>query len=169
VRESERARGGAAGEERSVALKITESLRRVLARDEAGTSREQERLANERKTAALPSLLHGSFGAPGRAVPKVTPASLRRFAETPVPRRAINLIKDKVASLDWQIRLKRDFSLAEVPEAKARMRALRCALEEPNGTDSFRSLLEQVLEDALVGGYGAIEMELTGEQSPSLL
>ena len=43
------------------------------------------------------------------------------------------------------------------------MRALRMALEEPNATDSMRTLLEQVLEDLLVGGYGAIEMELTGD------
>ncbi len=41
----------------------------------------------------------------------------------------------------------------------------RCApvLEEPNAADSFRSLLEPALEDALVGGFGAIEMQLTGD------
>jgi HK97 family phage portal protein len=36
-------------------------------------------------------------------------------------------------------------------------------LEEPNAVDSFRTLIEQVIEDALTGGFGAIEMEPTGD------
>ena len=48
-------------------------------------------------------------------------------------------------------------------DADGKLRALRWALEEPNASDSFRTLLEQVLEDVLVGGFGAIEMELTGD------
>jgi phage portal protein BeeE len=98
-----------------------------------------------------------------RTLPKITPANLRRFAETPVPRRAINVIKDRIASLDWQVRLKRQYAADDVQDAEAKMLALRMALEEPNASDSFRSLIEQVLEDLLVGGYGAIEMELTGD------
>jgi phage portal protein BeeE len=43
------------------------------------------------------------------------------------------------------------------------MTALRWSLEEPNESDSLRTLLEQVLEDMLVGGFGAVEMELTGD------
>ena len=31
--------------------------------------------------------------------------------------------------------------------------------EAPNPDDSFRSLLEQVLEDVIVGGFGAIELD----------
>jgi HK97 family phage portal protein len=43
-------------------------------------------------------------------------------------------------------------------------------LEEPNEVDSFRSLVEQVVEDALTGGFGAIEMEATGDDArPALL
>jgi len=95
-------------------------------------------------------------------LPKPTPVNLRRFAETPLVRRAINVLKDRIASLDWQVRLKRGFSSADVGNALERARALRHALEEPNAADSFRTLVEQVLEDALVGGFGAIEMELTG-------
>ena len=34
-------------------------------------------------------------------------------------------------------------------------------MEEPNDAETFRSVMEQALEDALVGGFGAIEMELT--------
>jgi hypothetical protein len=34
--------------------------------------------------------------------------------------------------------------------------------EAPNPDDSFRSLLEQVLEDVIVGGFGAIELQMSG-------
>ena len=115
-----------------------------------------------RKSAALPLLLQPYSGAQ-RALPKITPVSLRRFAETPVARRAINVIKDRVASLDWQVRLKRHVRPENVEDLDAKLSALRNALEEPNASDSLRSLLEQVIEDTLVGGYGAIEMELTGD------
>ncbi len=44
---------------------------------------------------------------PGRLLPKPTPMNLRRFAETPVVRRAINVIKDRIAAMDWQVRVRR--------------------------------------------------------------
>lgn len=117
----------------------------------------------QRKTMALPSILSPyQYQSPAKAMPKPTPANLRKFAETPLVRRAINIIKDRIASLDWQVRLKRGYSLEMVPDALERANALRRALEEPNGGDSFRTLVEQVLEDALVGGFGVMEMELTG-------
>ena len=117
-----------------------------------------------RKTAPLPALLtpYGRHSAVA-SVPKPTPENLRRFAETPVARRALNLVKDKVSSMDWQIRIRRGYNLADVPDAEARMAALRRALEEPNAQDSFRTLFEQVLEDVLVGGFGAVEMRATGD------
>lgn len=116
----------------------------------------------KRKTLALPSILT-PYRVPTNALPKPTPVNLRRFAETPLVRRAINVLKERVASLDWQIRLKRGFSVSDVPDALERMQALRRALEEPNPGDSFRTLIEQALEDALVGGFGAIEMEATSD------
>jgi HK97 family phage portal protein len=106
----------------------------------------------ERKTSMLPSIL-SPYNVAGRsgqsALPKPTPANLRKFSETPVVRRAINVVKDKIASMDWQVRV--------------RMNALRLCLEEPNAADSFRVLWEQVLEDLIVGGFGAVEMEATGD------
>ena len=123
-----------------------------------------------RKTAALPSILtpYGT-GRPGQhAMPKPTPANLRRFAETPVVRRAINVVKDRIASMDWQVRLRRGYAMAEVPDAEARMQGLRRSLEEPNAADSFRVLWEQVLEDMLVGGFGAVEVEATGDAAQPL-
>jgi len=114
----------------------------------------------QRKTVPLPSIL-GPVRPPNALLPKGTPANLRRFAESPVPRRAINVIKDRIASMDWQIQLRRGYTLADVPDAHGRMEILRRTLEEPNNSDSFRSVVEQALEDALVGGFGAIEMERT--------
>ena len=118
--------------------------------------------AVQRKTVALPSIF-SPYPSAQRALPKPTPANLRKFAETPVVRRAINLIKDRVASLDWQVRLKRDYTPHKVGYAARKAAILRRTLEAPNDSDSFRTLVEQVLEDALVGGFGAIEMDLTGD------
>jgi HK97 family phage portal protein len=129
----------------------------------------------KRKTLALPAILT-PVQYPGKLLPKPTPVNLRRFAETPVVRRAINIIKDRVAAMDWQIRVRRGFGAGEGGvdgehgDAPARMRALRLVLEEPNPSDSFRTLIEQVIEDALTGGFGAMEMEPTGDPArPALL
>jgi phage portal protein BeeE len=65
--------------------------------------------------------------------------------------------------MDWKIKLRRGYSAVEVPDAAARMQVLRRCLEEPNTGDSFRTIFEQALEDLLVGGFGAIEMEATGD------
>ena len=114
----------------------------------------------------LPSILtpYNPMARPGlMAMPKPTPANLRRFAETPVVRRAINVVKDRIACMDWQIQVRRGYRPDEVPDAAERMNALRLSLEEPNASDSFRVLWEQVLEDLLVGGFGALEMEATGD------
>jgi phage portal protein BeeE len=113
-----------------------------------------------RRTMALPSVL-APYSMHGRPLPRPTPVNLRQFAETPLVRRAINLIKDRIAAMDWQVRLKRDSSGADSGGERARL--LRRSLEFPNASDSFRVLLEQVIEDALVGGFGSIEMELTGD------
>src|SRR5208283_4195592 len=116
----------------------------------------------ERKTLALPAIL-SPLQFPGRHLPKPTPVNLRRFAETPVVRRAINVIKDRIAAMDWQVRVRRGVGPEDVAFARRKLRALRRMLEEPNPSDSFRTLMEQVIEDALTGGFGAIEMEPTGD------
>jgi HK97 family phage portal protein len=123
----------------------------------------------ERKTLALPSILSPAQF-PGRLLPKPTPMNLRRFAETPVVRRAINVIKDRIAAMDWQVRVRRGAGPADEVEVTKKLTALRQTLEEPNAVDSFRTLMEQVIEDALTGGYGAIEMEPTGDpERPAML
>ena len=116
----------------------------------------------KRKTAALPAVL-GPYRSGVPAMPKPTPANLRKFAETPVPRRAINTIKDRVSGLDWQVRLKR--GVVATAEMEQQALVLRRSLESPNPADSFRTLIEQMLEDLLVGGFGAVEMEATGDEA----
>jgi HK97 family phage portal protein len=143
---------------------MRERLRQVW----TGVTRVDAGEAAQRKTALLPSVLspYGGVMRPGGEVlPKPTPMNLRKFAETPAPRRAINTIKDRIASMDWQVRLKRGFDATQVENAAEKLAALRAAMEEPNGSDSFRTLCEQVLEDLLVGGFGAMEMEATGDEA----
>lgn len=123
----------------------------------------------ERKTLALPAIL-SPVQFPGHHLPKPTPLNLRKFAETPVVRRAINVIKDRIAAMDWQVRVRRGFQLAEVTDGAKKLAALRRILEEPNEVDGFRTLVEQAIEDALTGGFGAIEMEPTGDaERPAML
>ncbi len=59
-----------------------------------------------RRTLALPSILSPGLGLNG-GIPKPTQANLRRFAETPLVRRAINVIKDRIVAMDWQVRVRR--------------------------------------------------------------
>jgi len=158
-------------EQRKVRVKVAKQLREIW-RQAAGGGRRTAVEAGagsagaERKTLAMPAVLGpvqfpGQF--PGRMLPKPTPMNLRRFAETPVVRRAINVIKDRIAAMDWQVRVRRGPLSSGVAEADRRLQALRRTLEEPNDQDSFRTLIEQVIEDALTGGCAAIEMEPTGD------
>ncbi len=135
----------------------------------AGGGRLEAAAEAERKTLAVPAIL-SPVHFPGRHLPKPTPMNLRRFAETPVVRRAINVIKDRIAAMDWQLRVRRGAQPGDAVEVERRLAALRRTLEEPNPADSFRTLIEQVIEDALTGGFGAIEMEPTGdEERPAML
>lgn len=129
----------------------------------------------KRRTLVMPSVLT-HLGTRPEGLPKPTPANLRRFAETPVARRAINTIKDRIAGMSWRIQPRKsrieDFRLTiEMPEdIQRRIQTLTSTLEMPNSDDSFRSFAEQVLEDVIVGGFGAAEIVLTDdEQKPVTL
>jgi len=145
-------------------MKITEAVRgawRRMAGVSAGTSSD-ERLAKRRRTSALPSIFN-AYGPMNDAMPKPTPYNLRRFSETPIARRAINCIKDRIAGMRWRVQPRQGYSLEAIPEGAARMRILASNFEAPNPDDSFRSLAEQVLEDVIVGGFGAIEVQRNPE------
>jgi HK97 family phage portal protein len=159
-------------------VKVAEQLREIWRQatrpaEQAGASGDVSASAADaeaqRRTLALPSIL-SPVQFPGRLLPKPTPMNLRRFAETPVVRRAINVIKDRVAAMDWQVRVRRGAEGVSAGDATRKLAALRRVLEEPNAIDSFRTLMEQVIEDALTGGFGAMEMEPTGDpERPAML
>jgi HK97 family phage portal protein len=116
----------------------------------------------ERKTVAAPLGVRSIFapfrgGGVQNQLPKPTAANLRRFAETPVARRAINCIKDRIACMEWRIEARPGAELRGY--ATQRAAALTRALETPNESDSFRTMIEQVIEDVLVGGFGAAEID----------
>jgi HK97 family phage portal protein len=122
----------------------------------------------ERKTVTTPAMQGlgmSSIFAPFRGtsaqqvVPKPTAANLRRFAETPLARRAINCIKDRIACMDWRIEARPNASFDTVGDRGKRIAALVRAFDAPNESDSFRTMIEQVLEDTLVGGFGSLEIE----------
>jgi HK97 family phage portal protein len=123
-----------------------------------------------RQTIASPLGLNSIYsplrgGGMQSAMPKPTAANLRRFAETPVARRAINCIKDKIACMEWRIEPRPGADFSEASTRAERIAALTRSFDTPNATDSFRTLIEQVIEDTLVGGFGAAEIELTGDIS----
>jgi phage portal protein BeeE len=140
-------------------MKITEKIRGLIGRMRGPVSA----TANDRKSRTQPLPLYiGS--APARdGLPKPTPLNLRRFAETPVARKAINTIKDRVAGMSWRIQPRHGRKLEEIEDGAARISILTEIFEQPNPDDSFRSMAEQVLEDIIVGGFGAIELRKTGD------
>jgi len=121
----------------------------------------------KRRTQPLPSILN-TYGPRADAFPKPTPINLRRFSETPVARRAINAIKDRIAGMRWRIQQRpgREIQLANL---ESRVTTLSENFDSPNPDDSFRSFAEQVLEDIIVGGFGAIEVETTEDPKQPLL
>jgi len=92
--------------------------------------------------------------------PKRTPANLRQLSESPVPRRAINVIKNGITRLNWSV------SAIDENEAEKYQdicKIIETALLKPNPGDSFRSWVEQIVEDMLVCSAGASETLRAGD------
>jgi HK97 family phage portal protein len=127
-----------------------------------------EQLTKRRRTSALPSIFN-SYGPFNDAMPKPTPYNLRRFSETPIARRAINCIKDRIAGMRWRVQPRQGYSIESIPNGAERIRILTDNFDAPNPDDSFRSFSEQILEDIIVGGFGAIEVQKTGDPAKPLV
>ncbi len=67
-------------------MNIAEKLRGAMRRI-AGVSADSALAGDKRRTVALPSIFN-TYGTRADAMPKLTPVNLRRFAETPVARKA---------------------------------------------------------------------------------
>jgi phage portal protein BeeE len=146
-------------------MKITEAVRgawrRVAGVSSGANASPDQRLA-KRRSSGRPSIFN-SYGPLSEAMPKPTPYNLRRFSETPVARRAINCIKDRIAGMRWRVQPRQGYSLESISSGQERVRLLTSNFECPNPEDSFRSFAEQVLEDIIVGGYGAVEVQVSPE------
>ncbi len=118
------------------------------------------RYGPQRETLAYPKLLSlmGQSGSIGQVKP--TPSNLRYFSRTPYARKAINTIKLPIANLAWEVIPRKDFAESTLAKSDAAL-IMRC-LENPNNTDTFSSLLEQVIEDALISGAGVLEQSISG-------
>jgi len=128
----------------------------------AGVSLAAGKADGKRRTVALPSILN-TYGPRADSFPKPTPINLRRFSETPVARKAINTIKDRIVGMRWRIQPRAGRLLGAAADLELRAQIITDNFDNPNPDDSFRSLSEQVLEDVIVGGFGAIEIETTGD------
>lgn len=93
---------------------------------------------------------------------KPTPSNLRQFSRTVYARRAINRIKNTISGLKWEVAPKEGVDLNS--ELQRQIDVVKACLEQPNNDDSFRTLVEQVVEDYLVAGAGVIEQEVGGDQ-----
>ncbi|MDR3473353.1 MAG: phage portal protein [Devosia sp.] len=114
-----------------------------------------------RDTKSYPNLAQlGQVSSAVRVVYKPTPRNLRYFSHTPYARRAVNAIKNPIAMLDWEIVPVPGVDLN--PELKRQAEIVKTCFTAPNEDDSFRTLLEQVIEDFLCGA-GAIEAQLGGD------
>lgn len=91
---------------------------------------------------------------------KNTPYNIRRFTETPIPRRALNLVKDAIVGLKWKIVID-DKHDQDDPELLKHKDIAEYVFSHPNNVDTYRTLMEAVVEDYLTGGYGCIEPQLT--------
>ncbi|MCA8385354.1 phage portal protein [Burkholderia multivorans] len=101
-----------------------------------------------------------------RPVFKATPSNLRMFSKTVYARRAINRVKNTIAGLRWEVGPKEGVELNA--ELQRQIDIVKACLEQPNNDDSFRTLIEQIVEDYLVAGAGVIEQELGGDESRPL-
>lgn len=127
-----------------------------------------------RRTSEFPFLHQFGRGAASplaSTLPKPMPHNLRVFSEYPPARRAINALCNPVLGLPWKIEPRPD-PLATLtpaveqpvltPDQKTRILAMTTVLQYPNEDMSWEGFQEMVLEDVVVGGFGAMEVATTG-------
>jgi phage portal protein BeeE len=116
----------------------------------------------KRDTTPWPNIVSiGQMRPQQRVVWKPTPRNLRYFSHTVYARRAINAIKNPIAMLDWEI--VPVAGAKESPELKRQIETATYCLQHPNRDDSWRTMIEQVVEDTLIGA-GAVETQRSGNK-----
>ncbi len=151
-----------------VAGRVWERLSGLDAKSEAEGGRKTSGVAVGMGSGLLPGSVLMPFRSAGVAntPPKPSAANLRRMAEIPAARRAINCIKDRIACMDWRIDVSPSAGIEGSEDRAERVARLTAALRAPNETDSFRTLIEPVIEDILVGGFGSVEVEAGDAKTP---
>ncbi|WP_407310535.1 phage portal protein [Desulfosporosinus sp. SB140] len=93
----------------------------------------------------------------GRPQPKISMnfTKLRAFSESPIPRRAVDYIKNQISMLEWDIVTKDGSSLTD--EQKKNAQIIKNILEYPNKQASWRTFNEMIVEDLLVIGHSPTE------------
>jgi hypothetical protein len=83
------------------------------------------------------------------------------MSRTPVPRRAMNIIKGAMITLTREIRPIDGIEVKDNVEQEERIKIAKKIFEHPNNDDSFQTFIEQCLEDYLVLGGFVAELGLT--------
>lgn len=126
----------------------------------------RRRAEPQRDTRAFPNLVQLSGQRPdAKVVFKPTPRNLRYFSRTPYARRAINAVKNPISMLEWDIVPVDGVEINS--ELKRQIAAAKASLSQPNRDDGFRAMIEQVVEDLMVGA-GAIEKQRSGDEGRPL-
>lgn len=92
---------------------------------------------------------------------KMVPYNLRRFARTPIPRRAINLIKNAITSLDWDIIPLKNEESTSTEDQATRIQIAKKSFAHPNNEQSFQGFLETGIDDFCVMGAMVVEPRIT--------
>lgn len=92
--------------------------------------------------------------------PKRTPANLRKLSESPIPRGAINVIKKGITKLNWSVAAINEHESEQYREL---CKIIERSLLKPNPGDTFRSWIEQLVEDMLVCSAGSSEVLRAGD------
>jgi hypothetical protein len=93
-----------------------------------------------------------------------SPYNLRRMSRTPVPRRAINLIKGALIAQPWDIRPIENTAPIDnesEDDQKERVHIGKKVFTHPNHSDSFQTYMEQGTEDMCILGAFVGELRLT--------
>lgn len=121
---------------------------------EAGRTKKEP----ERQTDVYPY----QYGGKGnkQSTPKRATANLRLLSESPIPRRAINVIKTGITRLNWSVTAINEDDTERYSEL---CKIIENTLLKPNPADTFRSWIEQTVEDMLVCSAGSTEVLKSGD------
>lgn len=123
---------------------------------EAGRTKKEP----DRQTDPFPFSYGYGYGKNNQPVPKMNPTNMRKLSESPIPRAAINIVKNGIAKLNWTV--------AAIDENETEKYEQICkiaiqSLLRPNPGDSFRTWVEQIVEDMLVASAGSSEVLPAGD------